>query len=244
MAAGNRSASRWKADGHACHEIHAGGFESSGTAPQNRRAAVPTGTGQVSRPGAGAVSATAFWRTPVKCVAFHDTLLHTEKPPYRFPHTAADCLFAEQVAVCAGAGQRQHQNIILYAVDKQPVRENVTFPMACPIAGQVMVTVLIRQRFAHCQQCYDLLQQLDLQATLDGSFVVFLKLVVYLTVYLVSFIVSGQQITHQGHCSPLQMGLLQSFPLPAWQQPFLCSAVPALLQRECHLHEATGAQRC
>ena len=110
--------------------------------------------------------------TPFRCVAFHDTLLHTEKPPYRFPHTAADCLFAEQVAVCAGAGQRQHQNIILYAVDKQPVRENVTFPMACPIAGQVMVTVLIWQRFAHCQQCYDLLQQLNLQATLYGSFVV------------------------------------------------------------------------
>ena len=95
------------------------------------RAAVPTGKGQASRPWAGAVKATAFWRTPVKCVAFHDILLHTEKPPYRFPHTAADCLFAEQVAVCAGAGQRQHQNIIFYAVDKQPVRENVTFPMAC-----------------------------------------------------------------------------------------------------------------
>ena len=45
--------------------------------------------------------------------------------------------------MCAGAGQRQHQNIILYAVDKQPVRENMTFPMACPIAGQVMVAVLI-----------------------------------------------------------------------------------------------------
>ena len=95
MAAGHRPAGRWKADGHACHEIHAGGFESSGTAPQNRRAVVQTGTGQVSRPGAGAVRTTAF----------HDILLHTEKPPYRFPHTAADCLFAEQVAVCAGAGR-------------------------------------------------------------------------------------------------------------------------------------------
>ena len=65
MAAGNRPAGRRKADGHACHEIHAGGVESSGTAPQNRRAAVPTGKGQVSRPWAGAVKATAFWRTPV-----------------------------------------------------------------------------------------------------------------------------------------------------------------------------------
>ena len=128
-----------------------------------------------SRPSAGAVKAIAFWCTLVKCVAFHDIPLHTEKPPYRFPHTAADCLFAEQVAVCAGAGQRQHQNIILYAIDKQPVRENMTFPMTCPIAGQVMVAVLIRQRFAHCQQCYDLLQQLDLQATLYGSFVVFFE---------------------------------------------------------------------
>ena len=71
--------------------------------------------------------------------------------------------------------QRQHQNIILYAVDKKPVRENMTFPMTCPISGQVMVTVFIRQRFAHRQQCYDLLQQFDLQATLDGSFVVFFE---------------------------------------------------------------------
>ena len=34
---GNRPADRRKADGHACHEIHAGGFESSGTVPQNRQ---------------------------------------------------------------------------------------------------------------------------------------------------------------------------------------------------------------
>ena len=51
----------------------------------------------------------------------------------------------------------------------------MTFPMTCPIAGQVMVAVLIRQRLAHCQQCYDLLQQLDLHATLYGSFVVFFE---------------------------------------------------------------------
>ncbi len=66
------------------------------------------------------------------CRSHFTTYLCTEKPPYRFPHTAADCLFAEQVAVCAGAGQRQHQNIILYAVDKQPVREN-DIPDGLPI---------------------------------------------------------------------------------------------------------------
>ena len=103
------------------------------------------------------------------------TARRTEKPPYRFPYTAADGLFAEQITVCAGASQRQHQNIILYAVNKQPVRENVTFPMSCPIARQFMITVLIRQWFAHCQQCYNLPQQLNLQATLYSSFVVFFE---------------------------------------------------------------------
>ena len=41
MAAGDRPAGRRKEDGHACHEIHAGGFESSGTAPQNRHTGFP-----------------------------------------------------------------------------------------------------------------------------------------------------------------------------------------------------------
>ena len=59
-----------------------------------------------------AIRATAFWRTTIKVIAFHDTLLRTEKPPYRFPHTAAECLFAEQVAVYTDADQRQHQNIL------------------------------------------------------------------------------------------------------------------------------------
>ena len=56
------------------------------------------------------------------------------KPPYGFHHTAADGLFAEQVAVRPGAGHRQNQHIILDAVNEQPIREDVTFPMAHPIA--------------------------------------------------------------------------------------------------------------
>ena len=104
--------------------------------------------------------------TPFRCVAFHDTPLHTEKPPYRFPHTAAGDLFAEQVAVRPGAGQRQNQHIILDTVNEQPVRKNVTFPMAHPIAGQIVIAVFLRQRFAHRQQRHDLLQQFDFQTAL------------------------------------------------------------------------------
>ena len=51
-----------------------------------------------------------------------------------------------------GAGQRQNQYIILDTVNEQPVRENVTVPMAHPIAGQIVIAVFIRQRFAHRQQ--------------------------------------------------------------------------------------------
>ena len=74
-----------------------------------------------------------------------------------------------------GAGQRQNQHIIFYAVNEQPVRENVAFPMAHPIAGQIVIAGLLRQRFAHRQKRHDLLQLFDLQAALDCPFVVFLK---------------------------------------------------------------------
>ena len=62
-----------KAGGQHRHESYAGGAKSCGTAPQGRRPTGPAGTGQAPRPGAGAVKATAFWRTPFRCVAFHDT---------------------------------------------------------------------------------------------------------------------------------------------------------------------------
>ena len=103
------------------------------------------------------------------------TLANIEKPPYRLPHTAADGLLAEQVAVRPGAGQRQNQHIILNTINEQPVRENVTFPMAHLIAGQIVIAVFIRQRFPYRQQRHDLFQQFDSQAALDCPFVVFLK---------------------------------------------------------------------
>ena len=60
-------------------------------------------------------------------------------------------------------------------IGMKAMRENVTFPMAHPIAGQIVITVLLRQRFAHRQQRHDLLQQFDFQAALDCPFVVLLK---------------------------------------------------------------------
>lgn len=74
-----------------------------------------------------------------------------------------------------GAGQRQHQHIVIKAVDKQPVRENVAFPMNHPIAGQIVVAIFLRQWFAHRQQRYDLFQQLNFQAALDRTLIVLLE---------------------------------------------------------------------
>ena len=68
----------------------------------------------------------------------------------------ADSLFAEQDAVRSSAGQRQKQNISLDAVNERSAREDVTFPMAYLIAGQIVIAVLLRQRPAHRQQRHDL----------------------------------------------------------------------------------------
>lgn len=60
---------------------------------------------------------------------------------------AALYLFIEQIAVGSGAGQRQHQNIILNAVDEQPVRLDMAFPVADLVTGQSVVSVFLWERF-------------------------------------------------------------------------------------------------
>ncbi len=55
--------------------------------------------------------------------------------------------FAEQVTVCAGAGQCQHQYIILNPINKKPVRLNMAFPVSHPIIGQLMIVVQTISRF-------------------------------------------------------------------------------------------------
>ena len=94
------------------------------------------------------------------------------KKPYRFPHKAAVILFTEQVAVQSGAGQRQYQHIVLNAIDEQPIRQDVAFPMPSPIAGKLMVSVFIWKRFAHWEQSYNPFQQFDFQAAFNRSFIV------------------------------------------------------------------------
>ena len=59
----------------------------------------------------------------------------------------ADLSFAKQITVASCAGQGQHENIVLNAVDEQPVRLNVAFPMPHPIAGQLVVFVFLWQFF-------------------------------------------------------------------------------------------------
>ena len=83
---------------------------------------------------------------------------------------------SKQITVCPGAGQRQHQHIVLNTVNQQPVREDMTFPMSHLIPGQRMVLVFLRKRFTHSESRNDILQQIDLQTTLDRQLVVLLEL--------------------------------------------------------------------
>lgn len=66
---------------------------------------------------------------------------------------AALYLFIEQITVGSGAGQRQHQNIILNAVDEQPVRLDMAFPVADPVTGQSVVAVFVGQRLTKRKMC-------------------------------------------------------------------------------------------
>ena len=86
--------------------------------------------------------------------------------PHRFPR-AAQCSFPEQIAARSGSGTCQHQNIALNAVDQKPVGLNVALPASTPVAGQVMISVLRRQRASHCKRFNHGFKKLNLQSALE-----------------------------------------------------------------------------
>ena len=71
-------------------------------------------------------------------------------------------LFAKQIAVRAGTSQRQDENIVLDAVNQQPIWLDVAFAMTDPIPGQGVILVCVRKRFTHSQRCDHIFQQIDL----------------------------------------------------------------------------------
>ena len=74
------------------------------------------------------------------------------------------------------AGQGQHQNIVFNPVDQQPIRLNVTFPMPYPITRQIMVLLILSERFSCRQQLDGVFQQLNFKATLYFPLIVLLEL--------------------------------------------------------------------
>ena len=75
--------------------------------------------------------------------------------------------FSKQVAVRPGAGQRQDQDSIFHAVDQQPVREDMTFPVAGPIPGKSVVLGFFGERFAHSKGADNIVQETYLPSPLD-----------------------------------------------------------------------------
>ena len=52
-----------------------------------------------------------------------------------FRRFSTERLLTEQIAVRAGTGKREHQHIIFYTVNEEPVRQNMTLSKTRPIAG-------------------------------------------------------------------------------------------------------------
>ena len=63
----------------------------------------------------------------------------------------------------------------LNAVDQKPVGLNVALPVSTPVAGQVMISVLRRQRVSHCKRFNHSFKKLDLQSALDCQLVILLE---------------------------------------------------------------------
>ena len=63
-----------------------------------------------------------------------------------------------------------------FAVDQQPVRLNVAFPVPDPIAGQCMIPVLFWQRFTHRKTLYHFFQKCNSQAAFHCQLIVFSEL--------------------------------------------------------------------
>ena len=128
-----------------------------------------------ARPWAGAVKATAFWRIPVKCVAFHDILFAYRKTAVQVSPYGGRlfiCRTNRCVCRCGPASAPEHHPLC----GRQAASPGeYDIPDGLPDRRTGHGRGLFRQRFSHRQQCYDLLQQLDLQATLYGSFVVFFE---------------------------------------------------------------------
>ena len=67
-------------------------------------------------------------------------------------------LLSKQIAMCASASQGQDKDIVLNAVNKQPIGQNVAFPMSDSIICKGMVFVLLRQGYSVRKACYNLFQ--------------------------------------------------------------------------------------
>ena len=84
--------------------------------------------------------------------------------------------FLEQVTVRPGAGQRQNQDVTLDTVNQQPVREDMTFPVAGPIPGKRVVPCFVGESFTRSEGADNIVQQADLPSPFYRQLVVLFEL--------------------------------------------------------------------
>ena len=131
------------------------------------------------------------------------------------PYGGGQRSFSEQIAVRPGPGQGQHQNIILNAVDKQPVGQHMALTVSGPVPGQGVVPVFLREGDSHGKVGDHALQQMNVQSTPHCQLVIFPELCGGLDGIFAFFMLSGLRTVRPDRYTLSLPGLSQSFLPPA-----------------------------
>ena len=73
----------------------------------------------------------------------------------------------------AGAGQCQHQKVVVNAIDQKSIGSDVALAKARPISRKRVISVRFGELFAARQRPYDVVEQRDVEVALHRGFIVF-----------------------------------------------------------------------
>lgn len=98
-----------------------------------------------------------------------------QKSPMGFPMRHS-LLFPKQIRMSTRTSQCQHKDILINAIDQQPIGLNVTFPVSAPFSREGMISIFYGKPITHGKDCDHTLKQFDIQPSLQGELLIFLKL--------------------------------------------------------------------
>lgn len=98
--------------------------------------------------------------------------------PYLQPYIEAEVVeicVSKEIAVCTGSGQGKDENILIYPVDQEPVRLNMTFTKLRPHPVESVVSVVFWKAFTPCKDLDNLLQECNIVSSFLQKFYIFFE---------------------------------------------------------------------